>query len=121
MGRQTESLIYTVVINKPHTTCHIHIPCMYCCFLCLQKYWRKTEFLILPTIYLGRGSSLNHVANFLKILTPPPPQMAKHDHLMNPPYGHMDFSHPPPLFLEIQFQKIGHKTEKKIFIVLFKN
>ena len=60
-------------------------------------YW-EFQVLVKNSVYNIelRGPSLNHVANFLKILTPPPPQMAKHDHLMNPPYGHMDFSHTPP-------------------------
>ena len=44
------------------------------------------------TSFFAEGSSLNHVANFLKILTPPPPQMAKHDHLMNPQYGTYNFT-----------------------------
>ena len=71
---------------------------------------------LLLSFGLNKGSSLNHVANFLKILTPPPPQMAKHDHLMNPPYGHMDFSH-TPLFLKnkINFKKVVTKLKKNFY------
>ena len=53
-----------------------------------------------------KAAYTNHVAIFFRILTPPPPQVAKREHFDNPPFWLRELFHLPPLFKKNSCKKV---------------